>query len=117
MLAIPSRIAPAFFNRSTTVASYGGRNPARTLEAQVVGVPRTQMLSLTSTGIPQRGIPRHVGRSRPFLAVKLLEFRKSHEQNLMGSDPAGSDPDGFSNGGINDFRDFKERPFPGRGVR
>src|SRR5690606_35944577 len=47
--------APAASRRSTTVAVYGGTNRARSLEPAVVGVPATQMLSLTATGRPARG--------------------------------------------------------------
>src|SRR5690606_40445620 len=46
---------PAASRRSTTVAVYGGTNPSRILEPAVVGVPATQMLSLTATGRPARG--------------------------------------------------------------
>src|SRR5882762_1563598 len=42
---LPMVTAPAARNRSTTVASYGGRQPSRMREEHVVGMPRVQKLS------------------------------------------------------------------------
>src|SRR5437763_5610556 len=44
-LVLPMTMAPAATTRSTTVASYGGRHPARIRDEQVVGIPRVHMLS------------------------------------------------------------------------
>src|SRR5437660_484842 len=44
-LVLPMTTAPACRRRLTTVASYGGRQPSRILDAHVVGVPRVHMLS------------------------------------------------------------------------
>src|SRR3954447_6899419 len=52
---LPTTTAPAARRRSTTVASYGGRQPSRILEPQVVGSPRVHMLSLSATGTPASG--------------------------------------------------------------
>src|SRR6185369_7782544 len=39
-LVLPTTIAPAARSRSTTVASYGGRQPSRMRDEHVVGMPR-----------------------------------------------------------------------------
>src|SRR3954452_12906735 len=44
-LVLPMTTAPAATMRSTTVASYGGRQPSRIRDEQVVGMPRVHMLS------------------------------------------------------------------------
>ena len=46
---------PAFFNRVTTVASYGGRQPSSIFEPQVVGIPFCTRTSLSASGTPARG--------------------------------------------------------------
>ena len=55
MLVLPTATAPAAANRVTTVASYGGSQPSRILDEQVVGTPRVQRLSLRATGTPASG--------------------------------------------------------------
>src|SRR5713226_1744296 len=47
MLVLPMITAPASRSRDTTVASYGGRQPSRIREAQVVGASAVQSTSLT----------------------------------------------------------------------
>src|SRR5438270_13615719 len=42
---LPTMIAPAATSRSTTVALYGGRQPSRIRDEQVVGTPRAAKLS------------------------------------------------------------------------
>src|SRR5438552_12871612 len=54
-LVLPMTTAPAARRRSTTVASYGGRQPSRILDEHVVGMPRVVMLSLSATGTPASG--------------------------------------------------------------
>src|SRR3972149_9755274 len=51
-LVFPMMMAPASRSRVTTVASYGGRQPSRIRDPQVVGTPRVHMLSLIATGTP-----------------------------------------------------------------
>src|SRR5262249_7731813 len=58
MLVLPSITSPAARMRSTIVASYGGRQPSRILEAQVVGMPFVAITSLTATGTPASGLSR-----------------------------------------------------------
>ena len=41
--------------RSTTVASYGGRQPSRIRDEHVVGIPRVHRLSLSAIGTPASG--------------------------------------------------------------
>ena len=55
MLVLPSITRPASRSRVTIVASYGGRQPSRILEAHVVGTPRVAMTSLTAIGTPASG--------------------------------------------------------------
>src|SRR5205085_7910675 len=43
-LVLPIGIAPAARSRSTTVASYGGRQPSRMRDEHVVGMPRVHRL-------------------------------------------------------------------------
>ena len=50
-----STTAPAARSRSTTVASYGGRQPSRIRDEHVVGMPRVHMLSFRATGTPASG--------------------------------------------------------------
>src|SRR5215472_5159909 len=54
-LVFPTMTAPAAFNRSTTVASYGGTNVSRMRDDAVVLTPRVQMLSLSAIGTPASG--------------------------------------------------------------
>src|SRR3954447_22685995 len=54
-LVLPMMIAPAACSRVTIVASYGGFQPSRMREEQVVGTPRVHMLSLSATGTPVSG--------------------------------------------------------------
>ncbi len=52
---LPITIPPAARMRSTTVAEYGGRQPSRIRDEQVVGMPRVQRLSFSATGTPASG--------------------------------------------------------------
>ena len=52
---LPIGMAPAANSRSTTVAVYGGRQPSRIFDEQVVGTPSVHRLSLSATGTPARG--------------------------------------------------------------
>ncbi len=52
---MPTTTAPAARTRSTTVASYGGRQPSRIRDEHVVATPRVQMLSLSASGTPASG--------------------------------------------------------------
>src|SRR5450759_729447 len=52
VLVLPTMTAPASTNRVTTVASYGGRQPSRIRDEQVVGTPRVHRLSFSATGTP-----------------------------------------------------------------
>ena len=52
MLVLPMRIAPASRSRRVTVDSYGGYQPSRIFEPQVVGIPTVANRSLTATGTP-----------------------------------------------------------------
>ena len=51
-LVLPKTGMPAFLSRSTTVASYGGTQPCRILEAAVVSIPLVTIISFTATGTP-----------------------------------------------------------------
>src|ERR1039457_1121517 len=55
MLVLPMMIAPACFSRCVIVASYGGAQPARMREPQVVGMFLVVKTSLTATGTPASG--------------------------------------------------------------
>ena len=55
MLSLPSDTAPASARRCDTVDSYGGTNPRRILEAQVVSTPRVTKISLMPIGTPASG--------------------------------------------------------------
>src|SRR5690242_14475258 len=55
MFVLPSIGRPAARNRCTIVASYGGRQPSRILEAAVVGTPFVAITSLTAIGTPASG--------------------------------------------------------------
>src|SRR5580698_7864815 len=52
MLVLPMRTAPASRSRRVTVDSYGGYQPSRIFEPQVVGAPTVVNRSLTATGTP-----------------------------------------------------------------
>ncbi len=52
---LPRTTAPADRSRTTTVASYCGRQPSRIRDEHVVGTPLVQMLSLSATGTPASG--------------------------------------------------------------
>src|SRR5256885_8167283 len=52
---LPTTTAPAARRRSTTVASYGGRQPSRMRDEHVVGMPRVAKLSFSATGTPASG--------------------------------------------------------------
>src|SRR5207302_7447212 len=52
---LPTTTAPAARKRSTTVASYGGRQPSRMRDEHVVGIPRVAKLSFNAIGTPARG--------------------------------------------------------------
>src|SRR5581483_4042197 len=64
-LVLPTITAPAPTRRSTTVASYGGSQPSRIFDEQVVGTPRVHMLSLRATGTPASGPGSSPRASRP----------------------------------------------------
>jgi hypothetical protein len=49
-LVLPITTAPASASLVTTVASYGGRQPSRIFDEQVVGTPRVHMLSFSAIG-------------------------------------------------------------------
>ncbi len=55
MFNLPSAMAPAASRRAVTVDSYGGTNPRRIFEAQVVSTPRMQKMSLIPMGAPASG--------------------------------------------------------------
>ena len=60
MLVLPRIGRPASRSRVTTVASYGGTQPSRIREPQVVGRPRVASTSLTAIGTPssaEAGVP------------------------------------------------------------
>src|SRR5580765_401809 len=52
MLVLPRIGSPAARSRATTVASYGGTQPSRIRDPQVVGSPRVASTSLTAMGTP-----------------------------------------------------------------
>ena len=52
MLVLPRIGSPAARTRATTVASYGGTQPSRILDPQVVGSPAVASTSLTAIGTP-----------------------------------------------------------------
>src|SRR5437764_4973022 len=54
-LVLPITTAPAACTRSTTVASYGGRQPSRMRDEHVVGRPCVHMLSFSASGTPASG--------------------------------------------------------------
>ena len=49
---LPTITAPALRNFVTTVASYGGFQPCKIFDEQVVSTPRVHMLSLSAIGTP-----------------------------------------------------------------
>src|SRR3954451_13517228 len=55
MLVLPRMTTPAALSRAVTVASYGGRQPSRILDPQVVGTPSIVMTSLSASGTPASG--------------------------------------------------------------
>src|SRR4051794_36842016 len=55
MLVLPRMTTPAALRRAVTVASYGGRQPSRILDPQVVGTPSIVMTSLSASGTPASG--------------------------------------------------------------
>src|SRR5680860_1499753 len=55
MFVLPRITQPASRRRVTTVASYGGTQPSRILDPQVVGIPAVAITSLTATGTPASG--------------------------------------------------------------
>src|ERR1700743_3294979 len=52
MFVLPMRMAPASRSRLVTVDSYGGTQPSRIFDPQVVGIPAVANRSLTATGTP-----------------------------------------------------------------
>src|SRR3954471_23495490 len=54
MLVLPRIGSPAARTLATAVASYGGTQPSRILEPQVVGRPWVASTSLTAIGTPSR---------------------------------------------------------------
>ena len=54
-LVLPMTMAPAAATFVTTVASYGGFQPSRIFDEQVVGTPRVHMLSFSAIGTPASG--------------------------------------------------------------
>src|SRR5262245_33153725 len=58
MLVLPRITRPASRSFVTSVASYGGRQPSRILEAAVVGTPLVTITSFTATGTPASGPSR-----------------------------------------------------------
>src|SRR5215208_7633869 len=54
MLVLPRIGRPAALSRATTVASYGGTQPSRIRDPQVVGSPSVTRTSLTAIGTPSR---------------------------------------------------------------
>ena len=54
MFVLPRIGIPAARSRETSVASYGGTQPSRIREPQVVGSPWVAMTSLTAIGTPAR---------------------------------------------------------------
>src|SRR5262249_23047406 len=52
---LPIMTPPAATTRSTAVAVYGGRQPSRIRDPQVVGTPLVHRLSFTATGTPASG--------------------------------------------------------------
>src|SRR5690625_652409 len=55
MFVLPRMGAPASFNETIVVASYGGTQCSNRRVAAVVRTPFVQMLSLTLPGIPAKG--------------------------------------------------------------
>src|SRR5688500_19579382 len=55
MLVLPRIGSPASRSLVTTVASYGGIQPSRIFEPQVVGSPEVASTSLTAIGTPSSG--------------------------------------------------------------
>ena len=70
MLVLPRMGIPAARSRVTTVASYGGTQPSRTLEPHVVGIPMVTRTSLTAIGTPARTW-RSSPAARPEAAVPV----------------------------------------------
>src|SRR4051795_3047515 len=55
MLVLPRIVMPAARSRAVTVASYGGRQPSRIFEPQVVGMSAVVKTSLSASGTPASG--------------------------------------------------------------
>src|SRR5215469_959221 len=55
MLVFPRMITPASLSRLVTVASYGGRQPSRIFDPQVVGMSLVVSTSLSASGTPPSG--------------------------------------------------------------
>src|SRR5215472_796303 len=55
MLVLPRMITPASRSRLVTVASYGGRQPSRIFDPQVVGMSFVVSTSLSASGTPASG--------------------------------------------------------------
>ncbi len=75
---LPTTTAPAALSSSTTVASYGGRQPSRILDEHVVGMARVQRLSFKATGTPARGptgSPRATAESTSSAAARASSAR------------------------------------------
>src|SRR5437763_1985706 len=56
MFVLPSTTTPAARSRPVTVASYGGTQPSRIFEPQVVGTPLVTITSLSASGTPASGL-------------------------------------------------------------
>ena len=55
IFVLPKIIMSFFFKLTTTVESYGGRQPSRILEPHVVGIPFCVITSLRASGTPAKG--------------------------------------------------------------
>ena len=89
MLVLPSSTVPAALSRATTVASYGGRQPSRIFEPQVVGTPSVTTTSLSATGTPASGPAAPAGvdsaaRGQRGLGVDVQEGAAAA---VLGGDP------------------------------
>ena len=67
----------------TTVALYGGLNPARIREPAVVGVPRVQITSLIVIGTPSNGaVNPRVATPVDFLRPRSCLVAKDHRERV-----------------------------------
>ena len=73
MLVLPRIGIPASRSRVTRVASYGGTQPCRIFEPQVVGRPWVAMTSLTAIGTPASAVQRLPRGAAPVDRVGLGE--------------------------------------------